>query len=376
MPVQGSPQMGMPRLPFMQFAPPQGQPMPQPGSRQPSGGMFAPQIYAAPPAAAAAQPSRGLFGGRFDNMGQRFTDVMRENPMAWSAVASGLMDKRQNNNVTFSDITGNAMRGGAYDTAQKDKKEEKDKTTKAENATDKYLKRRFPDLSDEEVLAIRSNPTILSEVIKGSSGDATDDMREWIQVNRDLVAAGKPPIDFMDYQIRMKEAGRSSTTVNVNEKIPVGWKLDPSDPTGQAIMPMPGGPGEQLPGELAGRTGLAANFLEQAPKLREEIAGGGVTGLQDRANAGWNDQSKQAGIYRKIKSGTDALQRMLTGAGMPMSEAKEYASRYLPTYTDDAASAADKLDQLVQELKSIEERVMRGRGGTEEAAPEDPLGIR
>jgi hypothetical protein len=361
----------------MQFAPPQGQPQMQPMPQQniqpvprpmpQPGGMFAP-----PPAAAAAQPRGGLFGAM-----RNFGDVIRENPMMISALGAGLMDKRQNNNVQFSDIVGNAMRGGAYDTAQKDKKEEKEKATKAENATDKYLKKRFPDLSDEEVLAIRSNPTILSEVIKGGDSNDTDDMREWIQVNRDLAAAGKPPIDFMDYQIRMKEAGRSSTTVNVNEKIPVGWKLDPSDPTGQAIMPMPGGPGEQLPAEVAGRTGMAGSFLEQAPDLREEIIGGGVTGPVDRANAGWNDQSKQAGIYRKIKSGTDALQRMLTGAGMPISEAEQYAGRYLPTYTDNAASAADKLDQLVRELKSIEERVMRGRGGgAQETAPEDPLGIR
>jgi hypothetical protein len=173
MPVQGSPQMGMPRLPFMSFAQPQmpaqmgggitSAPLPPPAP----GGMFAP-----PPAAAAAQPRGGLFGAM-----RNFGDVIRENPMMISALGAGLMDKRQNNNVQFSDIVGNAMRGGAYDTAQKDRKEEGEEKKRTENATDKYLKKRFPDYSDDEILAIRSNPTLLSEVIKG--GDATDDIDEY-----------------------------------------------------------------------------------------------------------------------------------------------------------------------------------------------------
>jgi hypothetical protein len=410
--IQGSPQMGMPRLPFMQFAPPQGQPqmhpMPQqniqpvPRPMPQPGGMFAP-----PPAAAAAQPARGLFGGRFDSFGQRIGDVMRENPMAWSAVASGLMDKRQNNNVTFSDITGNAMRGGAYDTAQKDKKEEKDKEAKRESVTRKWVM--GMGFSEDDADAAMAEPEILNYLIQqrqgrdptalmdeydwakqsgyegspidfirlkqGAGEDATSDMKEWKQENADRAARGEPPLGLMEYQIKMREAGRSQVNIDTGVKLPAGYRW--KDPNNQeaGVEPIPGGPGEQLSPEVSGRLGMADNFLRQAPALREEISKGGVTGPSDLTEARVNDQSKQASVLRKIKSGTDALRRMLTGAGMPASEAADYVKRYEPTYTDNAASMTDKLDQLVNELEAIRESSTRGRGGAQETAPEnDPLG--
>jgi hypothetical protein len=54
---------------------------------------------------------------------------------------------------------------------------------------------------------------------------------------------------------------------------------------------------------------------------------------------------------------------MLTGAGMNETEAKNYASRYLPSYTDDAKTVNEKLDQLSGELDAAKAQVMRGRGG-------------
>lgn len=197
----------------------------------------------------------------------------------------------------------------------------------------------------------------ISQMLQGDSG--TDDMKEYRQAVRQGFDGS-----FIEYQIKMKEAGRANTTVNLNDwKIPAGYMLaDEGDPS-KGLKPIPGGPGEQLPAELAARTGMANSFLAQAPALREEIAKGEATGLWDRAVGGNIQSSEQAGIIRQMKSGTDALQRMLTGAGMPAAEAQQYAERYLPTYTDDAKSAAQKLDQLVTELEKINQNVMRGRGG-------------
>jgi hypothetical protein len=222
-PVRPMPQPGSPLLPgqtptpYMQFAPPQMQPqmqpmpqqniqpvprpMPQPGVPAQSGGMFG----VMPPAAAAAQPARGLFGGRFDNLGQRFTDVMRENPMAWSAVASGLMDKRQNNNVTFSEITGNAIRAGEYDTENKEKREEKAKEAKRESVTRKWVM--GMGFSEEDADAAMAEPEILNFLIQQRSGrDPTAIMQEYEWAVEGGYTGS--PIDF----IRDRKDG---TTINV-----------------------------------------------------------------------------------------------------------------------------------------------------------------
>jgi hypothetical protein len=67
-----------------------------------------------------------------------------------------------------------------------------------------------------------------------------------------------------------------------------------------------------------------------------------------------------------MQSGSDALQRGLTGAGKGEAESKEYASRYLPTALDNAQSLQAKLTNLSNELRSINANVTRGRGGVPE----------
>jgi hypothetical protein len=170
---------------------------------------------------------------------------------------------------------------------------------------------------------------------------------------------------FMDYQIKMKEAGRNQVNIDTGVKLPAGyrWK-DPNNQTA-GVEPIPGGPATQMPAELGARIGVADNFLGQVPQIREALKRGDVTGPIDRFMAGNSGQSPQADVFRKIQSGVDALQRFLTGAGMPMSEAAAYASRYLPGYTDDSESAVKKLDQLEAELKSARARATQGRGGAE-----------
>ena len=175
--------------------------------------------------------------------------------------------------------------------------------------------------------------------------------------------------DWMQYQADTRAAG-----VNVyagDYKVPAGYRpADPNNPDA-GVEPIPGGPGEQLPAELAARIGLTNSFLSQAPAIKQRLQSGEVTGIWDRARAGWDDASTQAELYRQIESGADALTRMLTGAGMRIDEAQTYSRRYLPTYTDDNVSTAKKLDQLVQELESMKEQALRGRGGTDEPGSGD-----
>lgn len=171
---------------------------------------------------------------------------------------------------------------------------------------------------------------------------------------------------FMDYQISMKEAGRNQVNIDTGVKLPSGYRwIDPEN-QGKGVEPIPGGPANQIPGELAARIGMADSFLQQLPDIKKKVKAGETTGVFDQTLAmGGIGESGQ--LYRQMQSGTDALMRLLTGAGMNESEARSYAERYLPTYRDTAQSAAQKLDQLERELRSTKEMAMRGRGGDQPA---------
>ena len=179
---------------------------------------------------------------------------------------------------------------------------------------------------------------------------------------------------WVDYQKEFKDSG---VTIDMGGyKLPPGYRpKDPGNPDA-GVEPIPGGPAEELPAELAARIGLADSFIGEVPALRERIIGGEATGPVDVTQAGWNSSSTQAEVRRKVLSGIDAMKRMLSGAGLPVAEQAEYEYRYLPGYTDDAKSAAQKLDQLAAELANVKKTVMRGRGGTGEPTDDDPLGLR
>lgn len=166
---------------------------------------------------------------------------------------------------------------------------------------------------------------------------------------------------FTDY-VQLKRSGGAGNGDNAGFKVPGGYRLkDPSNPN-IGVEPIPGGPAEEMPGELAARVGMAKSFIAKAPELRQKLANGEVTGWWDQslAEGGYGDRGQ---IYQDLQSGVDALMRLMTGAGMNQTEAEQYASRYLPTKRDTAAEAANKLDRLVGELEATANEASRGRGG-------------
>lgn len=194
----------------------------------------------------------------------------------------------------------------------------------------------------------------------------TDDEREY----RRAVGQGYTG-SFMDFMKTMKEYGRNQINIDTGVKLPNGYRWVDPNKQELGVEPIPGGPGEQIPGELAARIGLADKFItEVEPGLRTRLKSGDVTGVWDRLQAGFNQSSDQADTYRKFELGTEALQRMLTGAGMNVAEAENYARRFLPGYTDDGPSSAKKLDDLMKALQGAREMAMRGRGG-QAAAPQN-----
>lgn len=185
------------------------------------------------------------------------------------------------------------------------------------------------------------------------------------------------PDEYTAHQQRKlaEEKAKNQQTAS-DLKPPTGFRfVNPADPNA-GLEPIPGGPGEQLPGELAAKVGIADNFQKQLPAILKSVQDGKVTGVWDRGWAGYIGTGEGAETYRQIQSGVDALQRLLTGAGMNMAEATQYAQRYLPSYTDTPKSVTSKLNQLAQELESTKTMVMRGRGVDKNTNGADPLGLR
>lgn len=192
----------------------------------------------------------------------------------------------------------------------------------------------------------------------------TDDQREY-QAARDQGFQGS----FMDYMVKMKEAGRQQVNIDTGEKLPSGFRWVNPDQRELGVEPIPGGPATQIPGELAARIGMGENWLQNdLPTLRDPASLEAATGPIDRAMA-WAGKGKPAEIERKFQSGVEVLSRLLSGAGMTQIEVDEKTKRYMPTIADDANSLMTKLNQLEAEIRAAGNAAMRGRGGKIEAFP-------
>jgi hypothetical protein len=153
---------------------------------------------------------------------------------------------------------------------------------------------------------------------------------------------------------------------------PAGYKFENPDDPESRLMPIPGGPGEKIPAEVAARIGLAKSFLGQLedykdrtgavkPGIRSRINAGEVTGLID-GPLGYANIGKAGELKRMISSGAEALLRNLTGAGMSYGEAKDYVQRYRPEWNDSSETLLSKVDQLERELHATINEVGKGRG--------------
>ena len=140
-------------------------------------------------------------------------------------------------------------------------------------------------------------------------------------------------------------------------KPPIGYRFNDAG----NLDPIPGGPGEKISAELSARLGLAKKFLKESPDLQTQIKKGTATGLIDYAQ-GAMGFGESGALQRRIADGADALQRMLTGAGMPASEAADYSNRFRATYKDNSNTLLDKVTNLDTVLRAQIEMASRGHG--------------
>lgn len=201
-----------------------------------------------------------------------------------------------------------------------------------------------------------------------------------------------------DFDFRQQEATRAQTNADRTfglqkdiatrrEQPPSGWRFSAD---GTKWEPIPGGPqdpttikteaearktadsGKPLPAELGARVALGQQFLDDYPELRKQVAAGGVTGLWDRSQAAAG-RGPQGEALRRIKLGSEAIIRNLTGAGMNKEEAEERVRQYEPAWTDDAETVTKKLDMLNEALQRIEAEAYRGRGIPENRKGKNPF---
>lgn len=118
--------------------------------------------------------------------------------------------------------------------------------------------------------------------------------------------------------------------------------------------------GIELTLEQAGRFALGMQYLNDYPKFRKFAEEGGASGPIDYVT-GLIGRGDQGELMRRLDSGQEGLVRIMTGAAMPEQEARRYAYRYSPSWSDDAETVVRKLDGLARDIHIGMEAASVGR---------------
>jgi hypothetical protein len=158
----------------------------------------------------------------------------------------------------------------------------------------------------------------------------------------------------------------------------------PKAPPGVANVPQPdgtitqapiaGGTQTQMPAELAARVGLAKDSLDRLPGLIDQAKAGDLTGAWDYL-MGVAGRGKQGEAKRDTAAASEAITRLLTGAGMNNTEIAREKDMYKIQAWDNADTVANKLEQLQRRLTVLTEQAERGRGEGVAVDPNTGLGI-
>jgi hypothetical protein len=160
----------------------------------------------------------------------------------------------------------------------------------------------------------------------------------------------------------------------VSQKPPTGYATVPKPDGTSALAPIEGGPATQMPAELAARIAVADDGLKVLPDLILKAENGDLTGIFDWA---WGviGKGEQGKARRDIKGASEAITRLLTGAGMNNTEIANEGWMYTPQLLDDAATVKHKLERLQDRLKSARDQASLGRSGAVGINPETGLGV-
>jgi hypothetical protein len=338
----------------------------------------APAATATNTAAPAAQGGgllSGLFGGGGGTAGGAglagLGGWVQKNPAAIDALVTGFANIGNKN-------VGNPFLYGASQAAPefKEQKARDELESRQEAMKSAMLKLGYPaELAAAAGKIPELGTTVISQALKPREAkDAPALMQEY----QYAVSQGFKGSLF-DYQKELRQAGATTVTIPPDrEKLSPGYRwVDPND-ISKGEVPVTGGPAEQMPAELAARVGLAKDALKKLDTVEQAAKEGVMTGPIDYTTGTVLGRGKAGEMSRELNAGSEALVRMLTGAGMNASEAKREASQYLVQPTDNAETLANKVSQLKRRLQATIVEATRGRGGVNPASQTtgDPAGIR
>lgn len=172
------------------------------------------------------------------------------------------------------------------------------------------------------------------------------------------------------------------------DKPPSGFEwVDPRDRS-KGLRAIPGGPGEHISSEVAGRLALmetAAEGVKDARKVFERrwgltgAAQSGAANLPLIGDVAWisGDIGR---AQRAVRIAVEAALRAMTGAAAPEQEVARYVAMFTPGVNDTRESTKQKLDALETFMTKAREIATRGRrsdvGGAPGALGSDPLSLR
>lgn len=251
-----------------------------------------------------------------------------------------------------------------------------DRAAETENMTVRALMSRGMD--QDTAMTLARNPTALQQALltlapkrpensKLGPGDAVFGPDGKL-VARNDVAAPRDVVVPADSTL-VRDGKPLYTTGPKPEKPPAGFEwVDPNDKS-KGLSAIPGGPGEHISSEVAGRLALMKTAREGIKQTR---------GVYEKA-WGYGDLSKQIGSQlpvigdlahvsgdigianRNIRTGVEAALRVMTGAAAPETEVARYAAMFTPGAKDTIESAKQKLDALEKFMENAEEMATRGR---------------
>jgi GH24 family phage-related lysozyme (muramidase) len=162
------------------------------------------------------------------------------------------------------------------------------------------------------------------------------------------------------YRVNKRTGQADLVAGNGQGKPPTGFRWAGN---GQ-LEPIPGGPGEHIAGEQAGRLAsmqtARGHFSEARQYLVNQMGLGAAIGhsipLAGAALAPQYDAAR-----RTVRLAIEGALRANTGAAAPVHEVDQYMDTFMPRATDPVAIRQQKLTLLSQFMDNIEENITRGR---------------
>lgn len=173
------------------------------------------------------------------------------------------------------------------------------------------------------------------------------------------------------------ELFRAQSATAGDGKAPSGFEWVDSRNHSLGLRAIPGGPGEHISSEVAGRLSLmntAQEGIRATRSIYERAWGAGDFARQAGANLPYVGDlaiaSGDLGIaQRNVRMGVEAALRVMTGAAAPEQEVTRYAAMFTPGARDTIESAKQKLDSLDTFMRNANEIATRGRSSTPPQAP-------